>query len=120
MIVVGKHCTVFDTTGRTCTVNAFSPSAGKVNDVPIVDAAVAYDYPIKGKTYLLLMRNVLHIPEIDHNFIPPFILREGGILVDECPKSLSINPSIDNHSLYCRDADLRIHFDLTNTFSSFH
>ena len=119
MIVVGKHCTVFDTTGRTCTVNAFSPSAGKVNDVPIVDAAVTYDCPIKGKTYLLLMRNVLHIPEIDHNLIPPFILREGGILVDECPKSQSINPSIDNHSLYCRDADLRIHFDLTNTFSSF-
>ena len=119
MIVVGKHCLIFDNTGKTCTVNAFSPSAGKVNDVPIVDAVIAYDCPIKGKTYLLLMRNALYIPEVKQNLIPPFILREGGILVDECPKSQSISPTLDNHSMYCRDADLRIHFDLTNTFSSF-
>ena len=119
MIVVGKHCVIINTTGKTCTVNAFSPSDGKVNDVPIVDAVIAYDCPIKGKAHLLLMRNALYIPEVEQNLIPPFILREGGILVDECPKSQSINPTLDNHSMYCRDADLRIHFELTNTFSSF-
>ena len=62
MIVVGKHCTIFDSSGKTCSVNSFSPSTGTVDKVPIVDAAIAYDCPIKGKTYILLMRNVLSIP----------------------------------------------------------
>ena len=71
MIVVGRHCVIFDSTGKTCTVNAFSPSAGKVNDVPIVDAVVAYDYPIKGKTYLLLMRMLSMFLKLNKILFPP-------------------------------------------------
>ena len=62
MIVVGKYCTIFDSTGKTCSGKTFSPSAGAMHEVPIVDAAVAYDCPLNGKTYILLMRNVLSIP----------------------------------------------------------
>ena len=119
MIVVGKYCTIFDSTGKTCSVNAFSPSAGTIHEVPIVDAAVAYDCPLNGKTYILLMRNVLSIPEISHNLIPPFILREGGVIVNECPKSQAVHPTDEDHSLFFSDADLRIHLDLNGTFSSF-
>ena len=119
MIVVGKHCIIFDTAGKTCTVNAFSPSAGTVEEVPIVDAAMAYDCPIQGKTYILLMRNVLSIPELAHNLIPPFILREGGVIVNECPKSQSVDPSKEDHSLFFSESGLRIHLDLKGTFSSF-
>ena len=43
MVVVGQNATIFDTTGKTCTVNSFSESAGKIEHVPIVDAVVAYD-----------------------------------------------------------------------------
>ena len=119
MIVVGKHSIIFDTAGKTCTVNAFSPSAGTVDEVPIVDAAIAYDCPIQGKTFILLMRNVLSIPELSHNLIPPFILREGGVIVNECPKSQSLDPGKEDHSLFFSDAGLRIHLDLNGTFSSF-
>ena len=120
MIVVGKHCTVFDSTGKTCSVNAFSPSAGAIHEVPIVDAAVAYDCPLNGKTYnILLMRNALSIPEISHNLIPPFILREGGVIVNECPKSQAVHPTDEDHPLFFPDANLRVHLDLNGTFSSF-
>ena len=119
MPVVRSHVEIFDDTGKTCTVNSFSESAGKIENIKIVDAVMAYDCPYRAKTFLLLMRNALHVPEFPLNLLPPFILREGGVQVDECPKFQSVELSVENHSMYCRDADLRIHFELNNTFSSF-
>ena len=45
--------------------------------VPIVDAAIAYDDKYSGKTFILVMKNVLHVATMDRNLIPPFILRES-------------------------------------------
>ena len=119
MVVAGSECTIFDDTNKTCTVNSFSESAGKLENVKIVDVVVAYDCPYKSETFLLLMRNALNVPELPLNLIPPFIMREGGIEVDECPKSQLTTPQIENHSMYCEAPKLRIHFELNGTFSSF-
>ena len=100
MVVVGQDCTIFDDTGLTCTVNAFTKSAGRLEKVPIVDAVVAYDCPLQAKTFLLLMRNALYVPEIHVNLLPPFIVRETGLQINECPKSQANDPTIDTHALY--------------------
>ena len=50
MVVVGKNCTIFDNTQQKCTVNSFSKETGTLEDVPIIDAVVAYDCPFKAKT----------------------------------------------------------------------
>ena len=84
MVVVGQNAIIFDTTGETCTVNSFSKSAGKIEHVPIVDAVVAYDYPYEANVYLLLMRNALQVSDIHVNLLPPFIVREARLYVDEC------------------------------------
>ena len=110
MVVVGSNCTVFDTTGKFCTVNSFTESAGKLDRVPIVDAVVAYDCPYTSKVYLLLMRNTLQVSDIQVNLLPPFIVREAGLHIDDCPKSQSPDPTVDTHCIYSKDADLRIHF----------
>jgi len=120
MVVLGKNCTVFDDMGLTCTVNTFTKAAGKIERVPILDAVLAYDCPHLAKTFVLLFRNALYIPEIQHNLLPPFIVREAGHQLDECPKFQSSGPSIKNHSLYCLEVNLRIHFGLTNIISFFH
>ena len=119
MVVVGSNCTVFDHTGKFCTVNSFAESAGKLNGVPIVDAVVAYDCPYSAKVYLLLMRNALQVSDIQVNLLPPFVVREAGLHIDDCPKSQSPDPTVDVHCIYSREADLRIHFGLHNTFSYF-
>eukprot|EP00957_Ditylum_brightwellii_P128393 9792090-Ditylum_brightwellii.AAC.1 len=54
--------------------------------VKLVDAALKYDCPHQDKSYLLLVRNTLHVPSMDHNLIPPFMLREAGITVNDTPK----------------------------------
>ena len=106
-------------TQETCTVNAFSESIGKLDNVPIVDAAVAYDCPYQCKTLLLLIRNALYIPELDINLLPPFIVRESRNQINKCPKIQTSDPSIDHHSTYIPSCKLRIPFKLLNTFSYF-
>ena len=43
MVVVGKHATVFGKTGKAADVRPFSNECSKLESIPIVDAAVAYD-----------------------------------------------------------------------------
>ena len=74
MIVVGKECYIISRSGRHAEVNAFSQEVGRMDHVPIIDAAVAYDCPFTNVTYILIARNVLYVPSMTHNFIPPFIL----------------------------------------------
>jgi len=120
MVVVGSQCTIFEDTGKTCTVNSFSESTGQIDNINIVDAVAAYDCPFRSRAYLLIMRNFLHALELSLNLLSPFIMCEAGIIVDECPKSQSNLSSIENHQMLCLNANLRIHFNLNNIFSSFH
>ena len=46
MVVVGQQATVFGRSGRSADVRPFSSDCSKLESVPIVDAAVAYDCPI--------------------------------------------------------------------------
>ena len=119
MVAVGKHCVIFDDTGKICTVNAFSESAGKLDNVPIVDEAVAYGCPYQCKTFLLLMRNALYVPELEINLLPPFIVKELGNQINECSKIQTSDPSIDHYSMYIPSCELRIPFKLLHTFSYF-
>ena len=92
MVVDGPQCKIFDKTWKNRTVNSFSESAGQMDNAPIVDVAVAYDCTSKSKTYGHLMHKSLYIQELYVNLIPPFIMREAGVIVEECPKSQSIKP----------------------------
>ena len=51
------------------------------------------------------------------NLIPPIMMRLAGIIVDECPKCLSQNPSIETHSAYFAEYDIRAPFLLEGTIS---
>ena len=70
MVILGLNSFVFESTGRTCNVQPFSTDLGIAKDVPIVDGALAYDCPYTHKVYVLVVRNALHVPSIDHNLIP--------------------------------------------------
>jgi hypothetical protein len=94
MIVVGKHCYIISYSGKYIDVNAFSDAVGGLSQVPIVDAAIAYDCPCTHKSWLLIVRNVLYVESMDRNLIPPFILREGGLIVNDKPKIQCDNPTI--------------------------
>ena len=84
--------------------------------VEIGDVALCYDDPISLITYILVMKNALLIPSMGHNLIPPFLIREAGLLLDENPKHQTPYPTIDNHSNRDQRSGLRIHLQLNGIF----
>ena len=121
MVVLGQNCFVFDgIKGKTCEVEPFDPSIGTVKRIPVVDAAIAYDCPYSLKTYVLLIRNALHVKTMDNNLIPPFILREARLEVNETPKIHMQEPTVKGHSIFFPENSLRIPLQLWGIFSFFH
>ena len=82
MVVIGAQVTIIQKTGKYADVNGFSSEVGKISRVPIVDAVLAYDFPISGKTTLLVARNALFMQSMNHNLIPPFIVQEAGLKME--------------------------------------
>ena len=86
MVVEGSHSSVFGHSGKSADVWPFSSDCSKLESVPIVDATMAYDCPYSMTTYILAVKNALHVPSMEHNLVPPFILREAGLVVNDVPK----------------------------------
>ena len=103
MAVGGRNCIVLRDTGETTKVNAFSPDCNSLREVPIRDLAVKWTCPVKDEQYILIMHNALHVPGMENNLIPPFLLREAGIVVNDIPKIHVDDPQVQDHSLYFPD-----------------
>ena len=111
MVVVGRHAYILSDTGRTADVNAFTPDYESMQ-VPIVDAAVQYECPYSGMHHVLVIRNALHVPPVRHNFVPPFMIREEGIQVNDTPKIQVNDPTTSDHSIYFPETGFRIPLSL--------
>ena len=59
-----------------------------------MDAAVLYHDRFSGKDYILILWNAMYVPLMVKNLVPPFIMREFGIIVTKVPK---IHPSVADH-----------------------
>ena len=57
----------------------FTDGVGTCPNVPIVTAALAYDYAITGKTLVLIIHNALYIENMNQNLVPPIMLLLYGI-----------------------------------------
>jgi hypothetical protein len=56
---------------------------------------------------------------MEHNLIPPFVMREAGIVINDTPKIHVKDPTIEDHSLYFEETNFRIPMALWRTFSYF-
>ena len=120
MPVAGGGTSVITRTGRHARVTPFSPELPSMDMVEILDVAMAYDDPVTLTTTILVMRNSLYVPTMDHNLIPPFVMREAGLTVDETPKfQLAGDATVDNHMIFDPATGLRIHLKLNGIFSYF-
>ena len=115
--VVGKRAYILRRTGREVNVSGFSDQLGSPLTVPIVDAAVMYDCAYTGKSYLMVIRNALYLQQMKVTLASPFMMHLAGIDVNECPKFLVKDPSIEHHSIYFPNHNLRIPFHLYGTIS---
>jgi len=103
MVVLGASAFIFESTNRFCNVQPFDSKLGTSHDVPIVDGALAYECPYTMGTYILIVRNALYIKYLRNNLIPPFNMREGGVIVNDVPKIHTKNPAVKDHSISFHD-----------------
>eukprot|EP00957_Ditylum_brightwellii_P165105 12570225-Ditylum_brightwellii.AAC.1 len=85
MPCIGREALVVSATGRVMEVNSFTPNYDAMK-VQLVDTALRYYYPFIDKTYILIVRTALYVPFMDHNLIPPLVLIEAGVRVNNTPK----------------------------------
>jgi hypothetical protein len=119
MPVVGRHAFIISDTGRVADVNAFTPDYEPMQ-LSIVDAAIQYDCPYDGQSYILVIRNTLvHVPSMKNNLMPPLVMREAGIKVYNTPKIQVAEPTIKDHSICFPETGFRISLSLWGMFSYF-
>ena len=81
MSVVGQYAYIISDTVQIADVNPFIPDHQSVQ-IPIVGNAIQYDCPYSGVSYILVIRNTLHVTLMRNNLLPPFILREAVVTKD--------------------------------------
>ena len=118
MVVVGRHAHILSKTGRKAEVQPYSPEY-KPKLIPIVDAAVLYECPYSGERVILVVRDALHVPTMNNNLIPPFIMREAGVKVRGTPKIHVLDPSPEDHAIIFDETEFKIPLSLHGIFSYF-
>jgi hypothetical protein len=116
---VGVDCRILSVTDQVCQVLPYHKGYQPFDEVPIVQAATAYDHPETGITYNLIFNQALSIPDLETTLINPNQLRANGLIVDDIPKHLSPNPTELSHSIYCPEEDVYISLQLKGIISGF-
>ena len=118
MPVVGKEALIVEQSGKTVELSPFTPDYKPIK-VEVVNAMVQYDSPWDGREYMVVIRNALYIPSMSNNLIPPSIMRENGIIVNECAKIHCVDPTREGHAIIFKGFDLHIPLQLHGIFSYF-
>ena len=79
-----------------------------------------YECPYSGRRVALVIRDALHVKEMENNLIPPFIMREAGVQVREIPKIHVEDPSVDDHAIVFKETGFRIPYLSMAYFHIFH
>ncbi len=64
-----------------------------------VSGALAYDDPVTGEVYHLVINQAIHIPHLDHHLLCPMQCRVNDVIVDNTPKFLMSDPTDHMHAL---------------------
>ena len=85
-------------------VAPFTPDYKPIR-VELVDAALKYECPYSGETKILIIRKGLYVPSMSNNLLPPFMLREAGITINEVPKIHVSSPTEEHHSIMFQETN---------------
>ena len=98
MPVIGKNAYILSKIGETVDVAPFTPDYKPIS-VELVDAALKYECPYSGEVKILIIRRGVYAPSMTHILLPPFLLREAGIHINEVPKIHVISPTEEHHAI---------------------
>ena len=82
---------------------------------------LGYDCKRTNQVYLLVLKNVWYIESMDDNLIPPLMLREAGLIVNERAKiHYELGTATEeDHTIQEKETGLLITINLRSIFSYF-
>ena len=119
MVCLGRHALIIEDTGETVDVKPFTPDYNTLQKFPFVTGAILTECVFTGKTRIFIFHNALSVLAMDHNLVPPFILQEVGLIVNDTPKIHVKDPSVEDHTVFFPRYDVRIPLSLNGIFSCF-
>ena len=117
MPVIGKNAYILSIIGETVDVAPFTPDYKPIR-VESVDATLKYECPYSGETKILIIRRGLHVPSMSNSLLPPFMLREAGITINEVPKIHVSSPTKEHHSIMFQETNFQIPLSLYGTLQT--
>ena len=118
MPVVGRHAYIINYSGQKVDVRPFTPQY-KSMEAELVDTALLYECLYEGKSHILVIQNAIQVGSMENNLIPPFILHEAGLQVNERAKIHTEDPTTEHHSITFPMTGFRIPLQLFGIFSYF-
>ena len=86
--VAGSNCIILHYTGKECDVSPYRDNYNPIQNVPIVTAATAWQSPVTGQTYILVLNEALWMGDtMQHTLLNPNQLRHFGTMVQDNPMS---------------------------------
>ena len=99
--VVGKHALIVHRLDKKVNVTGFDPAQGKVKDLNLVSAALAYDCPVTGEAIILMVHQAVHVPTMDNDLVLcPMQMRMNDVELRKCPKFMEDQQCDKSHTLY--------------------
>ena len=93
----------------------FTPDYQAMDKVLIVYAEVQYTCQYIAELYIIMFSISLSVPSMGNTIIPPFIMRESGLVVKDTEKFTYI----EDHSIYFPNFDIHITLFLHGVLSYF-
>jgi hypothetical protein len=88
-------------------------------DIPIVDACILCTDPLTDKKHFPIFEDALYVEQMEHNLLPPFLLREAGWLVNDVARIHTNHVTEFTHSLVLEHEHVHIPLSLKGVFSYF-
>jgi hypothetical protein len=96
--VLGRDALILLDYDRPVVVEGYDPSLGTKTSAT-VSGVLAYDDPVTGEVYYIVLNQAIHIPHLDHHLLCPMQYRVN----DVTPKFLVHDPTDHTHALTIRD-----------------
>ncbi len=102
--VLGCDALILLNYNRPVIVKGYDPSLD-IKTYATVSGVLAYDDPVTGEVYHLVINQAIHIPHLNHHLLCPMQCRVSDVVVDNTPKILASDPTDNMHALTIRDPD---------------
>jgi hypothetical protein len=96
--VLGRDALILLDYDRPVIVEDYDPSFG-TKTYTTVSGALAYDDPVTGKVYHLVINQAIHIPHLDHHLLCPMQCQTNDVIFNDMPKFLTSDPTDHTHAL---------------------